>query len=60
MHLWAANGVELGWLIDGDARWVYVYRGSSEPRIVANAGSIAGEGPVEGLVLQLGEIWEGL
>jgi Uma2 family endonuclease len=52
--------VELGWLIDGDARRVYVYRGSSEPRIVADAESIAGEGPVDGLVLQLGEIWEGL
>jgi Uma2 family endonuclease len=60
MRLWAANGVELGWLIDGDARRVYVYRGMSEPRIVADAGSIAGEGPVEGFVLQLGEIWEGL
>lgn len=60
MRLWAANGVELGWLIDGDARRVYVYRGSSEPRIIADAESIAGEGPVEGFVLQLGEIWEGL
>lgn len=27
MRLWAANGVELGWLIDGDAGRVYVYRG---------------------------------
>jgi Uma2 family endonuclease len=60
MRLWAANGVELGWLIDGDARRVYVYRGSSDPRIVADAESIAGEGPVEGFVLGLGEIWEGL
>ena len=60
MRLWVANGVELGWLIDGDARRVYVYRGSSEPRIVADAESIAGEGPVDGFVLQLGEIWEGL
>jgi Uma2 family endonuclease len=50
----------LGWLIDGDARHVYVYGGNSEPRIVADAGSIAGEGPVEGFVLQLEEIWEGL
>ena len=60
MRLWAANGVELGWLIDGDARRVYVYRGTSEPRIAADAESIAGEGPVDGFVLQLGEIWEGL
>jgi len=60
MGLWTANGVELGWLIDGDARRVYVYRGSSEPRLAAGVESIAGEGPVEGFVLQLGEIWEGL
>jgi Uma2 family endonuclease len=60
MRLWMANGVELGWLIDGDARRVYVYRGISEPRLVSGAESIAGEGPVDGFVLQLGEIWEGL
>jgi Uma2 family endonuclease len=60
MHLWAANCVELGWLIDADARRVHVYRGTSEPRVVADAERIAGEGPVEGFVLQLGEIWEGL
>jgi Uma2 family endonuclease len=60
MQLWAANGVDLGWLIDGDNRRVFVYRGASEPRVVTNAASIAGEGPVEGFVLPLGEIWAGL
>jgi Uma2 family endonuclease len=60
MCTWAANGVELGWLIDGDQRGVYVYRGTAEPRIVSNADSIAGEGPTEGFVLSLKEIWEGL
>jgi len=60
MRLWAANGVEVGWLIDGDNRCVYVYRGTDEPRVVANADSIAGEGPVEGFVLPLGDIWTGL
>ena len=60
MRLWAANGVELGWLIDGDNRSVYVYRGTAEPRLVTNADSINGEGPVEGFVLPLGEIWAGL
>jgi Uma2 family endonuclease len=60
MGLWMANGVDLGWLIDGDARRVYVYRGTSEPRVVKDAESVAGEGPVEGFVLQLEEIWEGL
>jgi Uma2 family endonuclease len=63
MRLWMTNGVELGWLIDGDARRVYVYRGAlgnAEPRVATDVESIAGEGPVEGFVLQLGEIWEGL
>jgi len=60
MRLWAANGVELGWLIDADNRCVYVYRGTTEPRLVSNAESIAGEGPVEGFVLPLGDIWAGL
>jgi Uma2 family endonuclease len=60
MQLWSANGVDLGWLIDGDNRRVFVYRGTAEPRVVTNAESIAGEGPVEGFVLPLGEIWAGL
>jgi Uma2 family endonuclease len=60
MRLWAANGVEVGWLMDADNRRVYVYRGTAEPRLVSDAESIAGEGPVEGFVLPLEEIWAGL
>jgi Uma2 family endonuclease len=60
MSLWASNGVELGWLIDGDNRNLYVYRGNAEPRVVTNADNIAGEGPVDGFVLPLGPIWAGL
>src|SRR6266853_1407724 len=57
---WLANGVELGWLIDGDARCVYVFRQGSEVRVLAGIDRIAGEGPLTGFVLELGEIWEGL
>ncbi len=60
MRAWASNGVELGWLIDGDNRRVYVYRGTTEPQVIEDAESIAGEGPVEGFVLPLQEIWQGL
>ncbi len=60
MSLWAENGVELGWLIDGDNQCVYVYRGMAEPRLVANPKSVAGEGSVAGFVLPLEEIWAGL
>jgi Uma2 family endonuclease len=60
MRLWASNGVDLGWLIDGDNRRVYVYRKTAEPRLVADADRIAGEGPVKGFVLPLDPIWAGL
>jgi Uma2 family endonuclease len=60
MNDWLANGVELGWLIDGDARCVYVYRRGCETRVVTGVGRISGEGPLAGFVLELAEIWEGL
>lgn len=60
MRDWMANGVELGWLIDGDERCVYVFRQGCEPRLLSGTASIEGEGPVSGFVLQLDAIWEGL
>jgi Uma2 family endonuclease len=60
MRTWIANGAELAWLIDGDAKCVYVYRQGGEECIFSDVDSIAGEGPVEGFVLDLQEIWEGL
>jgi Uma2 family endonuclease len=60
MRLWTSSGVDLGWLIDGDNRTVHVYRGAAEPRIVANADVIEGEGPVAGFVLPLTAISDGL
>jgi len=60
MRTWIANGAELGWLIDGDAKCVYIYRKGCEERILSGVESIAGECPVEGFVLELREIWKGL
>jgi Uma2 family endonuclease len=61
MRQWVANGVQLGWLIDGDARTIYVYRpGEAEPEVLVGVGEIAGEGPVAGFVLPLEAIWKGL
>lgn len=57
---WLSNGVELGWLIDGDERCVYVFRHGCEARVLAGIDPIAGEGPLADFVLELGEIWEGL
>ena len=60
MQNWMANGVELGWLIDGDAETVWVYRQGQEARELTGIARLAGEGPMEGFVLELEDIWKGL
>lgn len=61
MAEWMANGVQLGWLIDGDRQTVYVYRaGRSEPEKKTGIKKLAGEGPIAGFVLDLTDIWAGL
>jgi Uma2 family endonuclease len=60
MQTWIANGTDLGWLIDGDNRCVYVFRKGCGEQTLSGVESIVGEGPVEGFVLDLREIWEGL
>jgi Uma2 family endonuclease len=56
MEAWIANGVELGWLIDPEAKQVHVYAQGGETR-VESGPSVAGSGPVEGFVLDLEEVW---
>jgi Uma2 family endonuclease len=61
MAEWMAEGVQLGWLIDGDRETVYVYReGRSEPEKRAGISKLAGEGPLAGFELDLDDIWAGL
>jgi len=60
MQAWMANGVQLGWLIHGDERTVYVYRQNADVEARQLVNEIAGEGPVAGFVLELTELWEGL
>ena len=60
MQQWIANGVQLGWLIDGDAKTVYVYRKGRPMRSRRGMMDLAGEGPVRGFVLNLKTIWQGL
>ena len=57
---WIANGVDLGWLIDGDTETVYVYRADRAVEKKKGLRKLAGEGPVKGFVLDLTAIWEGL
>ena len=57
MEDWVRNGTLLGWLIVPHQRQVYVYRPGRELEIVT-ATMIAGEGPVEGFVLELAKVWK--
>lgn len=60
MREWIANGVKLGWLIDTEGRNVIIYRPEREPEVLANPASIAGDGPVDGFVLDLKEVYSEL
>jgi Uma2 family endonuclease len=60
MELWLANGVQLGWLIDGDHETVYIYRPHHPPKTRRGIKELAAEGPVAGFVLKLQRIWKGL
>jgi len=54
---WIANGAQLAWLIDPQERKVLVFR-PNRPAEVVEGNQIAGEGPVEGFVLDLNRVWK--
>ena len=54
---WIANGAELGWMIDPKKQSVSIYRPGQEPETLTGILQLAGEGPVEGFVLDLERIW---
>ncbi len=56
MNDWIANGALLGWMIDPYERRVLVFRPWRAAETVTG-DSVAGEGPVEGFVLDLGREW---
>lgn len=58
MQVWLANGAELGWMIDPQRRAVTAFRPNQEPETIESPDSIRGEGPVEGLLLDLTRVWE--
>ena len=60
MEQWIDNGAQLGWLIDGDAQTVYVYRRRHAMKSHRGIEELVGQGPVQGFVLHLGAIWKGL
>ena len=59
MQEWMRAGVELGWLIHGDERTVYIYRaGQKDAEKRSGIPNLAGEGPVAGFELDLTKVWE--
>lgn len=60
MREYIENGVQLGWLIDPENRSIEIYRPGRDPELRQEIDSIAGEGSVEGFVLDLRAIWEPL
>ena len=47
-------------MIDPETETVEVYRPGREPELLADLESLAGEGPVDGFVLDLRTVWDPL
>lgn len=52
-----ANGARLGWLLDPDARRVYVYRPNAPVQRLDNPEEVSGDPVLPGFMLDLREIW---
>jgi Uma2 family endonuclease len=57
MPEYAENGALLGWMIDPEARRVWVYEERRAPECLEGPGALAGEPLLAGFVLDLGPIW---
>lgn len=57
MEQYIANGVRLGWLFDPIGRRVHIYRSEREPEVLDDPESLNGEDVMEGLVVDLSDIW---
>jgi hypothetical protein len=58
MQEWIDNGAQLAWLIEPERAAVEIYRLGQAPASRVGIESIAGEGPVEGFVLDLRRVWD--
>jgi Uma2 family endonuclease len=58
MREWIDNGTRLAWLVDPERRAVEICRPGLEPEVLLNPDTVAGEGPVEGFVLDLRPVWD--
>jgi Uma2 family endonuclease len=60
MREYMENGAQLGWLIDPENRSIEIYRPGCEVETRIGLDKIEGEGPVDGFVLELPQIWNPL
>jgi Uma2 family endonuclease len=60
MDEWIVNGTLLGWLINPETRTIEIFRPNREPETRDGLLTLAGEGPVEGFVLDLVPVWDPL
>jgi Uma2 family endonuclease len=58
MQEWIDNGAQLAWMIDPEREAVEIYRPGQAPETRIEIRSIAGEGPVQGFVLDLRRVWD--
>ncbi len=58
MTEYSENGVRLGWLIDPSKKQVYLYHQNQEVKVLENPQTLSGENVLNGLTLNLAEIWE--
>jgi Uma2 family endonuclease len=58
MEEYAANGAQLGWLIDPFERKVYVYRPGAEVEVLEDPETISGEPLLRGFTLDVRALWD--
>ena len=58
MREWMANGAKLGWLIDPEARTVYIYRPGQTTERLVDPRRVEGEPRVDSFVLEMAGIWD--
>src|ERR1043166_4531915 len=57
MEEYAANGAQLGWLIDPQERRVYVYRPQAQAEVLDDPETVSGDPVLKGFILNLQDIW---
>jgi Uma2 family endonuclease len=60
MREYLTQGAQLGWLIDPETKSIEIYRPNGDVETRAGIGSIEGEGPVAGFVLDFTYVWDPL